>query len=180
MKKQMKNMTMTEKQLLFIEHIRDSQGILFRISAVYATEEASRKDLRQNILLQLWRSYATFRDQSLFSTWMYRVALNTAMMYQRKQKNHLLTVPIEDVPQLTSEINPIADSDDVQLLYRCIQELPKLDRAVILLKLEQKSYQEISDVTGISESNVSVRLVRIKQKLRTLLEEKGYKGNNDE
>jgi RNA polymerase sigma-70 factor (ECF subfamily) len=64
----------------------------------------------------------------------------------------------------------------VQLLYRCIQELPGLDRAVILMQLEQKSYQEIADVTGLSEGNVSVRIVRIKQKLRTMLEQRGYKG----
>ncbi|MCC6397471.1 MAG: hypothetical protein IT282_10670 [Bacteroidetes bacterium] len=87
-----------------------------------------------------------------------------------------MTVSIDDIAPPLADDGPQTDDEAVQLLYSCIQELSKLDRAVILLQLEQKSYQEIADVTGLSEGNVSVRIVRIKHKLRTLLEERGYKG----
>jgi RNA polymerase sigma-70 factor (ECF subfamily) len=167
---------MTEEQRSFVERVYADQGILHRICAVYTQDKESRNDLRQEILLQLWRSYSSFRNQSTFSTWMYRVALNTALMYRRKQKRRWLTVSIDDFSPPQAEDHSAADDEEVQLLYRCIQELPRLDRAVILMQLEQKSYQEIADVTGMSEGNVSVRIVRIKQRLRTMLEERGYKG----
>jgi RNA polymerase sigma-70 factor (ECF subfamily) len=167
---------MTEEQRQFVERVHGAQGILHRICAVYAQDQDSRKDLRQEMLLQLWRSYPSFRHQSSFSTWMYRVALNTALMYRRKQKRRWLTVSIDDVVPPHAEDDSASDDEGIQLLYRCIQELPRLDRAVILLQLEQKSYQEIADVTGLSEGNVSVRIVCIKRKLREMLEERGYKG----
>jgi RNA polymerase sigma-70 factor (ECF subfamily) len=166
----------TEEQRRFVDSVHAAQGILGRICAVYAQDEESRRDLRQEMLLQLWRSHSSFRSQSSFSTWMYRVALNTALMYRRKEKRRRPTVSIDDVPSPDSENQAAANGEDVQFLYRCIQQLPKLERAVILLHLEQKSYQEIADVTGLSEGSVSVRLVRIKQKLKTVLEERGFAG----
>lgn len=167
---------MTEEQRLFVERVHEAQGILHRICAVYTQDEDSHKDLRQEMLLQLWRSYPSFCNKSSFSTWMYRVALNTALMYRRRQKRRWATVSIDDVVPPHAEDDSAADNEGVHLLYRCIHDLPPLDRAVILLQLEQKSYQEIADVTGLSEGNVSVRIVRIKQKLRTMLEERGYEG----
>ena len=168
-------MAMTEEQRLFVERVHGAQGILRGICAVYTQDEDSHKDLRQEMLLQLWRSYRSFHNQSSFSTWMYRVALNTALMYRRKQKRLLRTVSIDDVTPPHAEDQPAVDDEDVQILYRCIHLLPKLDRAVILMQLERKRYQEIADVTGLSEDNVSVRIVRIKQKLRTMLVDCGYK-----
>ncbi len=167
---------MTEEQRSFVERVHTAQGILHRICAVYTQDEESRNDLRQEMLLQLWRSYSSFRSRSSFSTWMYRVALNTALMYRRRQKRHRPAISIEDVPTLNADGHSSTDDEDVRFLYRCIRELPKLDRAVILLQLEQKSYREISDVTGLSESSVSVRIVRIKQKLRTMLETRSHAG----
>jgi RNA polymerase sigma-70 factor (ECF subfamily) len=167
---------MTEEQRAFIQRIYEAQAILERICAVYTQDRDSHNDLRQEMLLQLWRSYSSFRGQSSFSTWMYRVALNTALMHRRRQKRQWPTVSLDDVDVPSADGHSAGDPEDVQLLYRCIQELPKLDRAIILMQLEQRSYQEIADVTGLSEGNVSVRLVRIKQKLRMMLEERGYKG----
>jgi RNA polymerase sigma-70 factor, ECF subfamily len=168
--------TTAEEQRLFIERVRAAQGILHRICAVYTPDRESGNDLRQEMLLQLWRSYPSFGNRSSFSTWMYRVALNTALMHRRSEKRRRPTVSIDDVPPPNAETHDPADSQDVQFLYRCIQELPKLDRAVILMQLEQKSYQEIAEVTGLSEGSVSVRLVRIKQKLRAMLEERDLAG----
>jgi RNA polymerase sigma-70 factor (ECF subfamily) len=167
---------MTDQQRSFVERVHGAQGILHRICAIYAQDEESRDDLRQEMLLQLWRSYSSFHNQSLFSTWMYRVALNTALMYRRKRKRDWFTVSIDDVSHPHADDHSDGEGEDVQLLYRCIQELPRLDRAVIPMQLEQKTYQEIAEITGLSEGNVSVRIVRIKQKLRTLLEERGYTG----
>jgi RNA polymerase sigma-70 factor (ECF subfamily) len=107
---------------------------------------------------------------------MYRVALNTALLYRRKQTRQRPTVSIDDVDVPSTDSHSDANAEDVQLLYRCIQELPKLDRAIILMQLEQNSYRDIAEVTGLSEGNVGVRLVRIKQKLRAMLEERGCKG----
>jgi RNA polymerase sigma-70 factor (ECF subfamily) len=107
---------------------------------------------------------------------MYRVALNTALMYRRKHKLTRPAVWIDDVPLADAATHPGTDDEDVRFLYRCIQELPKLDRAVILMHLEQNSYQGIADVTGLSEGSVGVRIVRIKQKLRRMLEKRGYEG----
>lgn len=173
MKRHMK--TTTEEQRSFIDGVYAAQGILHRICAVYTLDEESRNDLRQEMLLQLWRSYSSFRRQSSFSTWMYRVALNTALMYRRKQKRRRPTVSIDEIPAPNTGGPSPANDEDVQFLYRCIQELSRLDRAVILMQLEQKSHQEIAEVTGLSEGSVSVRIVRIKQKLRAMLEERGYK-----
>ena len=170
---------MTEDQRLFVERVYKAQGILHRICSVYTRDEESHKDLRQEMLLQLWKSYPSFRNQSSFSTWMYRVALNTALMYRRKQKRLWLMVPIDDDAPPPVEDDSPGDDEGVQLLYRCIRELPRLDRAIILLQLEQKSYREIADITGLSEGNVSVRIVRIKQKLRTMLETRGYRGESN-
>lgn len=168
--------TAIEEQHAFVEAVYAAQGILHRICAVYAQDSETGNDLRQEMLLQLWRSYPSFRSRSSFSTWMYRVALNTALMYRRKEKRRRPTLSIDEVPPPNAESHSVANDEDVQFLYRCIQELPKLDRAVILMQLEQKSYQEIADVTGLSEGSVSVRIVRIKQKLRGRLEERGQKG----
>jgi RNA polymerase sigma-70 factor (ECF subfamily) len=167
---------MTEEQRSFVERIHLAQGILHRICTVYTQEKESRNDLRQEMLLQLWRSYPSFRNRSNFTTWMYRVALNTALGYHRRRQRLRPAVPIEDIRPPKAEDHSVSDAADVELLYRCIRELPKLDRAVILLQLEQKSYREIADVTGLSEGGVSVRIVRIKQKLKTLLRERGLAG----
>jgi RNA polymerase sigma-70 factor (ECF subfamily) len=168
----------TGEQRSFIERVHGAQGILHRICAVYAREKESRDDLRQDMLLQLWRSYPSFGNRSAFSTWMYRVALNTALRHLRRQKRLRPTVSMDDVPAPCAGDHSVENGEDVECLYRCIQELPGLDRAVILLQLEQKSYQEIAEVTGLSEGAVSVRIVRIKQKLKNLLRERGLTGED--
>jgi len=162
----------TERQR-FVELIEKHQGILHRICSVYAHHAPDRQDLFQDMVLQLWRSFALFREQSSFTTWMYRVALNTALLQKRRASRR---------PDLTqggeAEIAflPVAAAepdDGAELLQRCIRELPTLDRAIILLQLEDHSYDQIAEITGLSRSNVSVRLVRLKERLRRMLEEKG-------
>lgn len=164
-----------ERQEAFMELVYEHQGILWRISSIYAKEKAEAQDLVQDILLQLWQAWPVFNGRSAFSTWMYRVALNTALMHRRKRK-----VRPEDYADSFSsfemfEAAPSRDNEDVRVLYGCIRELPTLDRAIILLYLEQYSYQDIAEMTGLTKSNISVRIVRIKSKLRDLLSARGYR-----
>lgn len=163
-----------EQYQSFVDLICEHQGILHRLSAVYATQPVDKEDLYQEMLLQTWRSFGSYNGQAKFSTWLYRVALNTALVYRRKDSRR------RDLPTAsgeTAETTAFEESRpqaDVEMLYGCIQELPELDRAIILLHLEQHAYQEIADITGLSRGNVSVRLVRIKARLRQLLIAKGY------
>ncbi len=164
-----------EGQQAFVDRVYEHQGIIWRIRSIYAKEEMEAQDLIQDILLQLWRAWPSFDGRSAFSTWMYRVALNTALMHRRKYKTQ---------PESTAESYasfemfasaPVPDTEGIRLLYACIRELATLDRAIILLYLEEYNYQEIAEITGLSKSNISVRIVRIKNKLREMLITKGYR-----
>ena len=158
----------------FVDLIHEHQGIVHRICSIYESLPEDREDLYQEILMQSWRSFASFNGQSKFSTWLYRVALNTALSRRRKApgKRELASETGASTDIAVDE-RPTADSD-VELLHQCIQELPKLNRAIILLYLEQRSYEEMAEITGLSRANISVRLVRVKDQLRQLLLAKGY------
>lgn len=161
----------------FLKKVNKSQGVLYRISTIYSLDQEDRKDLWQEILFQLWRSYPTFNKKSSFSTWMYRVALNTALMHQRKRKRRWFGVSseYEDLQKVGN--HSVHHDDEVRILYKCIHDLPHIERAIMLLKLEQKSYREIAAITGFSENNVSVRIVRIKEKLKQMLIQNGVRGD---
>jgi RNA polymerase sigma factor (sigma-70 family) len=162
----------TRKQR-FVEVVEAHQGILHRICALYGRGTEEQQDLFQEMVLQLWRSYPSFHGKSSFSTWMYRVALNTALMAGRAEarRPHLRGGREMVLRNLSGPTQ--LPNEDVVLLRECIHELPSLDRAIVLLHLEGNSYNEISEITGLSRSNVSVRLVRLKQRLRRALEERG-------
>jgi len=162
----------TERQR-FLELIENHQGILHRICSVYASQEQDRQDLFQDMVLQLWRSYPAFRAEASFTTWMYRVALNTALLQRRtaSRRPDLSRGGDELINRLPVEST--TPDEGAALLRLCIQELPTLDRAIVLLHLEERSYDEIAEITGLSRSNVSVRLVRLKERLRHTLEKKG-------
>lgn len=160
----------------FVGQIHAAQGILHRVCAVYSRTREERQDLWQEILLQLWRAFPAFRGHSSFSTWMYRVALNTALMHRRSRSRAYPTIPIEDITLPATAGPGVETQEGVRLLYDSIRGLDPLDRAVILLRLEEKSYGEIAEVTGLSEGNVSVRLVRAKEKLKQAMLARGYTG----
>ena len=165
--------TSETSQARFVELIEEHQGILHRICSVYADQAADRQDLFQDMVLQLWRSFASFRGQSSLTTWMYRVALNTALLERRKASRRPdLSRGGEDEMKSVA-LDPPPLRDDLAVLRACIQELPSLDRAIVLLHLEERNYDEIAEITGLGRSNVSVRLVRLKERLRRALERKG-------
>jgi len=148
--------------------IYSNMGIIYKICKLYAERE-DQEDLKQEIIYQLWKSYPSYRGDSKFQSWMYRVALNTAMLGLRARK--MKYAGLTDQELKTSE-DPFEKQDEearVKQLYRQISKLKDLDKTIIFLYLEQCSYEEIAEITGISTKNVSVRLVRIREKLRKML-----------
>ncbi len=151
---------------VFSELIEQHQAIIHKITMVYANGRANREDLFQEICLQLWKSFPNFREEARFSTWMYRVALNTAISDVRKRKNNFRVELLRD-DRVEAESSD--EQEKVTLLYHSISKLNRIDKAIILLWLEEKNYEEIALIMGTSKKNVSVKLVRIKRKLEELV-----------
>ena len=151
----------------FTQLIGENKGIIHKICMMYTSTQADKEDLYQEICLQLWRSYRNYRAESKFSTWLYRVALNTAISSVRKNRRRIETVELNQAEHFVSR-----DSEQegmTRMLFKALSRLNKVDRAIILLWLEEKEYAEISEVMGISSSAVSVRLVRIREKLKSII-----------
>ncbi len=157
-------MVKNRKKSEFTNQIKANQKILKKICHIYGVDEEDRQDLFQEIVGQLWKSYATFSGKAKFSTWLYKVALNTALYHIRKSKKQKLP---EDVMEDLYHSNQGSERmiEDLKILYQAINQLNKIDKSIVLLYLEQKSYQEMADILGITKSNVSVKLVRAKEKL---------------
>ncbi|KJF41857.1 RNA polymerase sigma factor [Draconibacterium sediminis] len=155
------------KKKEFSEMIEKHQAIIHRVTMVYTNGPADREDLFQEICLQLWRSYPNFREEAKFSTWMYRVALNTAISNVRKKNRDIHFEQLLDNDRMETESSD--EKEQIQLLYRAISKLNRIDKALILLWLDEKSYDEIASILGISKTNVSVKLVRIKRKLEEMI-----------
>jgi len=144
--------------------VYDNQGLIWKVCNSFFPDEEDRKDLFQDILLKLWMGRLSFEGKSKISTWIYRVSLNQAIDKSRKTKMKTieLTTPISD--QISEKSNN--SSYDIEALYLAISQLRPLEKAMIVLHLEQLSYKEIAEIIGISEKNVSVKLVRVKEKLK--------------
>ena len=154
----------------FLELIEQNQDVVHKITAVYASNRDDRRDLGQDIICQLRKSFQSFRGDSKFTTWMYKVALNTALLNVRRRRSSLPTESLkEHHGYIPAECDDQEKFGKITDLYGAINKLRKFDRAVILLYLEQLTYKEIAEVIGITETNVSVRLVRIKKRLKELL-----------
>ncbi|MBT1707396.1 RNA polymerase sigma factor [Fulvivirgaceae bacterium PWU5] len=141
--------------------------MIFRVSILYTKSEDDRKDLFQEIVIQLWKSIDAFRSDSKISTWIYRIALNTAITQFRKNKKQIPQIPIDDVVLNYAEHTDLYWEERVKVLYKEIQSLNDLDKGIIFLYLEDKPYEEIARVTGLTLTNVATRLSRIKQKLKS-------------
>ncbi|WKB80957.1 sigma-70 family RNA polymerase sigma factor [Cellulophaga lytica] len=154
------------KEEKFVQLIQDHQGLIFKVTTVYTNNKLDQQDLYQDIVYQLWKSYDSFKNQSKVSTWMYRVALNTALTKLKKSTKGPKSIPIEKVVlQQTENYNPIYE-DQLKLVYAQIQQLNILEKALMLLLLEGKKYEEIAEIIGITASNVGTKISRIKQKLK--------------
>jgi len=164
-------MSKTSHQPSFEALLHEHRGIILKVAAVYARDREDRLDLAQEIRVQLWRSFGSYdASRAKVSTWMYRIALNVAISYRRRD-GALLTGridPLEEHHLDTVAGAPGEPKEDERLaaLYAFIGELDALNRALILLYLEDRSYAEIAEVLGITETNVATKIGRIKQKLR--------------
>lgn len=156
----------------FLEKVALYQGILHKICRVYAFTPEDREDLFQDMLYNAWKSYPLFKEEAKFSTWLYKVALNTALMQRRAERRSIFTQRLE--PEHLGV--PAEPDDDLTVwLYRAIQSLESLNRSVIILYLDGLSYREIADITGLKESAVGVRITRIKPKLKSILQNYGVR-----
>ncbi len=164
----------------FKKIVDEHNGILYKIGRSYTTEEADFKDLYQEMLIQMWKSLPNFKGDSKVSTWIFRVALNTALTHQKKLKRNRKTSSIENLGfKLVSEGSAGVEMMEkkeakIELLYKCINLLKRDERAIILLSLEGKKYEEIGEIIGLTTSHVGVKIKRIKDRLHKLLKENNY------
>ena len=149
--------------------IHQHGGIVHKVSRLYRQEEADRQDLVQEILYQVWKSWPQFRGESKRSTWIYRIALNTAIADFRKLKRTLPTATLDpEPPEIVDSIYDFEKEQQLEQLYTAIRQLNEIERAVVMLYLDDKSYEEMEDILGINQGNLRVKMNRIKDKLRQL------------
>lgn len=157
----------------FLLELEPHKNLLYRICKMYSNSNDDFNDLKQEILFNLWKSYPSFNRNSSFSTWMYRIAFNIAIMSLRKKERN--TSASFDENMYSGEEKNTVYPEEINLLYNCMDGLSKIDKAIIILNLGQYSYREISEITGLSEKNISVKLVRIKEQLKQCLIKRGYR-----
>jgi len=172
-------MDASEQESVFRRWLADHAGLMWKVVHAFATGPADQEDLLQEIALQLWMSLSAFRGEAKESTWIYRVAFNTALTWKRQETRrrekhdkfiewHAAPAPLSDAS------NPNRDEERVQQLYTAIRQLPKLDASLALMHLDGLSYREMGEVLGITENNVGVKLNRIRKQLGDMLKGAGH------
>jgi len=159
-----------ELEQQFVELLEKHQNIVHKVCRLYTNNRDAHNDLFQEITIQLWRAFPKFRGDAKFSTWMYRVGLNTAITLYRKNKRSLTTQDYDEV-QFKIKAEEYDDTEEQQLrvLYKAIHQLNDIEKALVFLYLEDKNYKEISETLGITEVNARVKMNRVKTKLKTIL-----------
>ena len=165
-----------QREKYFSELAEQNQGIIHKVCSMYCEKESDRQDLFQDILIQWWRAFPSFKGQSKFSTWAYRVAINqrekiTAISNYRKSKRRLdfqsLDTAALQIPDYKSQSAEYEERS--RMLHLAIKQLSKIEKAIIMLYLEDHSYEEISKIIGITKTNVGVKINRIKTKLKKIM-----------
>lgn len=154
----------------FLKVIREYERVIYKVCYLYTSPNAPLNDLYQDVILNLWKAFPKFRKECKISTWIYRIALNTCISFFRKEKN------VPEIVSLTREIDWTIEEHDpinemLKQMYRMINQLGQLDKSIILLYLEDKSYEEIAEITGLTVTNVATKLSRIKDKLKRMKKE---------
>lgn len=153
-------------QPAFLDTIQQHQGILHKLCRLYRDSREDREDLFQEMIYQLWKSYSSFEGNARISTWIYRIALNTALAdFRRKKPRITYTDQLPEIPAGTLT----SDTDQQEQLFAALKQLSDAEKAIIALYLEDMSYQEIADIIGIDENYVGVKLNRIKSKIKNIL-----------
>jgi RNA polymerase sigma factor (sigma-70 family) len=163
-----------EKEQEFLKRIESHKGILYKVSKMYMDNHDDQQDLFQEIVCQLWKSYDSFRNESQFSTWMYRVAVNTAIVFLKKEKRKVDKYEIASENIKDDEGDSHIKESQIDHFYKAVQKLEKIDKAIIFYQLEGFSHKEIGDNLGISEGNARVKLNRAKEKLKEIIKNQGY------
>lgn len=155
---------------LFVKQLQENQNIIHKICRLYTSDEDSHKDLFQEITIQLWKAFPNFRGDSKFTTWAYRVGLNTAITLYRKKKRTIDTIEFDNTyHRVKQEDYNFEEEEQLKLLYSAVNELNDIEKALVFLYLEDKDYAEISETLGISEVNARVKMNRVKGKLKKIL-----------
>ncbi len=166
-------MSEKEKQQQFQKLIEQYKGILFKVARTYCQQEEDRQDLIQEIRIQVWRSLDKYNDKYQISTWLYRISLNVAISFYRKNaKRHENTIPLNEQVSEIKEIDSTQKEEQIKELMSFIYKLNDLDKALMLLYLENKNHTEIADILGISKSNVGTKIGRIKEKMKIQFSQK--------
>ena len=151
----------------FEQHIKTNELLIYKVCRMYAYTTADREDLFQEIVIQLWNAYPKFRGESKFSTWLYRVALNTAITGLRKKKDFIESREPAQLPEGITDENT-GREDQLLQLHQAIGQLNQVEKAIVMLYMEDKTYEEMEDIMGMSQGNLRVKMNRIKEKLRLL------------
>jgi RNA polymerase sigma-70 factor (ECF subfamily) len=161
-------MNANNKQEDFLAMVQAHKGIVYKIANAYCPGAEERKDLVQEIIIQLWKSFDNYNKQYKYSTWVYRIALNTAIsLYRKESRRKNISAPLsDDILQLTDDTASDETAVQTGLLQKFIAQLKELDKALLLLYLEEKSHREIAEILGISVSNVATKMGRIKETLQ--------------
>ncbi|WP_120488307.1 RNA polymerase sigma factor [Bergeyella cardium] len=162
------------KEREFSDLIKDNQGLIIKISRMYTHSQEDEKDLFQEIVLQLWRSYGSFKGNSKITTWMYRIALNTAITLFRKKSRTIKTDELQDFHyKKETEEDDSEQAQQISTLYSVIKMLPDTERAIVMMYLDDLPYKEIAANLGITEGNARVKMNRLKKTLKELMEKYG-------
>lgn len=153
----------------FMVMIKNNQNLIYKISACYCSDPEDRKDLQQEILIQLWKSFKLYDGRAKISTWLYRISINVAISHYRKRKGDRKKVPISENILMIHDDDNAQNKERIELLYQCINCLDEFDKALILLYLDGNKYTDISEIMGISETNVATKICRIKKVLKNRL-----------
>jgi len=163
-----------EKEQEFLSRIEQHKGILYKVSKMYMDNRDDQDDLFQEMVCQLWKAYDSFKGESQFSTWMYRVAINTAIVFLKKEKRKVDKYEIVSENIKEEDCDAHIKESQIEHFYKAVQKLDKIDKAIIFYQLEGFSHREIGENLGISEGNARVKLNRAKEKLKEIIKNQGY------
>jgi RNA polymerase sigma-70 factor (ECF subfamily) len=159
----------------FVPLIEQHQPLLHKLCRMYSFPGSEPEDLFQEMVFQLWKAYPSFRGESKFSTWLYRIALNTAISSLRRRKKQVRSVdPVSLPPAGMVERYPLEEQEQLDSLYAAIGQLPDIEKAIVMLFLEDRSYAEMEEILGMSENSLRVRMNRIREKLRQITKERPH------
>ncbi|HET9057542.1 MAG TPA: RNA polymerase sigma factor [Chitinophagaceae bacterium] len=159
----------------FIKLVNENSNLIHKVCYLYCQSVSDRQDLFQEIVIQLWKAYGSFRGESKFSTWLYRIALNTAISAYRKSQKNIFVNTVNFFPEeLPDVVFDYEKEEKLKQLYTAVSRLTEIEKAIVMLYLDDKSYEEMESILGINQNTLRVKMSRIKDKLRQLIQNETY------